>query len=84
MTSTIPFLKPFCMSLESSLVGANGAPCATASDYGSAGKIRHASTCIKLGSQQSRNASARGDKAGDIYVQKEVVNLVVKREVSIK
>ena len=69
------------MSLESSLVGANGAPRATTSDYGSAGKTKHASTYIKLGSQQSRNASVRGDKAGDIWVQKEVV---VKREVSIK
>jgi hypothetical protein len=73
MTSTVPFLKPFLMSLESSLVGANGAPRATTSDYGSAGKIRHASTYIKLGSQQSRNVSVRGDKVGDIWVRKEIV-----------
>jgi hypothetical protein len=77
MTSTIPFLKPFLMSLESSLVGPNGTRRATTSAYASADKTGHASTYIKIGSQQSRNASVRRDKVGDIWVQNEIV---VKRE----
>jgi hypothetical protein len=78
MTSTIPFLKPFLMSLESSLVGPNGGGHrATTSGYTSTDKRSHALTYIKIGSQQSRNLLVRRDKVGDIWVQQEIV---VKRE----
>ena len=69
------------MSLEASLVGPNGARRTTTSGYASADKIGHASTYIKIGSQQSRNASVTRDKMGDILVQNEIV---VKREPSIE
>jgi hypothetical protein len=81
ITSTIPFLKPFLMSLEASLVGPNGARRTTTSGYASADKPGHASTYIKIGSQQSCNASVRKDKVGDIWVRNEVV---VKREPGIE
>jgi hypothetical protein len=81
MTSTIPFLKPFLMSLESSLVGQNDARRTSTSGYTSGNKTAHALSYIKIGSQQSRNASMRRDKVGDIWVRNEVV---VKREPSIE
>jgi hypothetical protein len=81
MTSTIPFLKPFLMSLQSSLVGPNGARRTSTSDYTSGNKTAHALSYIEIGSQQSHDASMTRNEMGDIWVQNEIV---VKREPSIE
>ncbi|KAH6852878.1 hypothetical protein BKA58DRAFT_61506 [Alternaria rosae] len=82
MTSTIPFLKPFMMSLDSGLLSAQHAGVATTSGYTSAGVTGHLSSYIKIGSQQNRSPSVvRRDKDVDIWVRKEIV---VKREPSIE
>jgi hypothetical protein len=81
MISTIPFLKPFLMSLESSLVGPNGARRTSTIGYTSGNKTAHALSYIKISSQQSRDASMTRNKMGDIWVQNETV---IKREPSIE
>jgi hypothetical protein len=82
MTTTIPFLKPFMMSLDSGLLSANHAGVATTSEYTSAGRSGHMSSYVKIASQQSHTPSvAREDKDVNIWVQKEIV---VKREPSIE
>ncbi|KAI4957707.1 hypothetical protein J4E86_004846 [Alternaria arbusti] len=82
MTATIPFLKPFMMSLDSGLLSANQACVATTSGFTSTGHTGQLSSYIKIASQGSRNpSSTRGDKDADIWVRKEVV---VKREPSIE
>ncbi len=82
MTTTIPFLKPFMMSLDSGLLSANHAGVATTSGYTSAGTTGHISSYIKIASQRSGDPSVVGrDKDVDIWVRREVV---VKREPSIE
>lgn len=82
MTTTIPFLKPFMMSLDSGLWSANHAGVATTSSYASAVRTGHLSSYVKIASQQSRDPSVvKGDKDIDIWVRKEIV---VKREPSIE
>jgi hypothetical protein len=94
MTTTIPFLKPFMMSLDSGLWSANHAGVATTSSYASAVRTGHLSSYasavrtghlssyVKIASQQSRDPSiVKGDKDIDIWVRKEIV---VKRESSIE
>jgi hypothetical protein len=82
MASTIPFLKPFMMSLDSGLLSANQACVGTTSGYESAGRTGHLSSYVKIASQQSRDPSVvRRDKDVDIWVRKEIV---VEREPSIE
>ncbi|KAG9188191.1 hypothetical protein G6011_02114 [Alternaria panax] len=82
MTTTIPFLKPFIMSLDSGLWSANHAGVATTSSYASACRSGHLSSYVKITSQQSRDPLVvKGDKGIDIWVQKDIA---VKREPSIE
>ena len=82
MTATIPFLKPFMMSLDSGLLSANQACVTTTSGFTSTGHTGQLSSYIKITGQNSRiQSSTRGDKDADIWVRKEVV---VKREPSIE
>ena len=82
MTATIPFLKPFMMSLDSGLLSANQACVTTTPGFTSTGHTGQLSSYIKIASQNSRTpSSTKGDKDVDIWVRKEVV---VKREPSIE
>jgi hypothetical protein len=86
MTSTIPFLKPFLMSVESGLLSAeNKAHRTTTSPYASAVKSGHHSAYVKIGSVKSRDPSAVrdvvGDKDREIWVRQDVE---VKMEPSIE
>ena len=81
MSSTIPFLKPFLLSLESGFLSANNAARTTTSVYKSARKTSHVSSYIKINSQQSRNQSGRADEQNNIWVRKDVV---VMREPSLE
>lgn len=69
MTSTIPFLKPFLLSLESSLaLSANSTVRATTTTtYTSAGKAVHVLSYISIDTQQSY--TARADKQNSIWVR---------------
>jgi hypothetical protein len=82
MTSTIPFLKPFMMSLDSGLLSANQACVTTTSGFTSTGHTGQLASYVKIVSQQSCTPSVvRGGKDVDIWVRKEVM---VKREPSIE
>jgi hypothetical protein len=66
MTSTIPFLKPFLMSVESGLLSVeNKAHHTITSPYSSAVKSGHHSAYVKIGSVKSRDPSAARDVVRD-------------------
>jgi hypothetical protein len=68
MTATIPFLKPFLLSLESSLtLSQNSAPRTTTSAYNSVGCTGHVSSYIKIGTQHKQNS--RGNGHSNIWVR---------------
>jgi hypothetical protein len=77
MTSTIPFLKPFLVSLESGFLGASKATHSTASAFDSTGDMGHPSIYIRIGSQKGGSCSKGTDQQSDIWVTKDVF---IKRE----
>ncbi|XPS69079.1 hypothetical protein M3J09_001359 [Ascochyta lentis] len=81
VTSTIPFLKPFLLSLESGFLGASNATHTPPSAYDPREKTRRLSSYIKIESRQSRDPSERTDKRSDIWVRKDVI---VKEKLSIE
>ena len=72
MTSTVPSLKPFLLSLESGFLGPNSGSRTTTSAFESGGRTNQSSSYIKIGSQYSRNrAESKAKKS--ILVQKSVM-----------
>jgi hypothetical protein len=71
MTSTVPSLKPFLLSLESGFLGPNSGSRTNTSAFESGGRTNQSSSYIKIGSQYSRNrAESKAKKS--ILVQKSV------------
>jgi hypothetical protein len=77
MTATIPFLKPFLTSLESSFLSANTASRTATSAHNTTGETGHLLSYVRLGSSQSPGQSERKDKQGNIRVR---MDYVVQKE----
>ena len=79
MTSTIPFLKPFLLSLKSGFLIANKAARSTTSAYSTSTHTGHPLSYIKISSQNDRDRPKRAGDNRNIWVTKKVV---IKQESS--
>jgi hypothetical protein len=81
LTSTIPFLKPFMVSLDSGLFSARPVGMVGASSFASTKATGDRLSYIEIGGGQGRNPSVISDVEHSIWVRKEVI---VKRDPSIE
>jgi hypothetical protein len=81
LISTIPFLKPFMVSLDSGLFSARPVGMVGASSFASTKATGDRLSYIKIGGGQGRNPSVISDVERSIWVKKEVT---VKRDPSIE
>jgi hypothetical protein len=81
LASTIPFLKPFMMSLDSGLLSARHVGMVGASGCASSKGTSDRLSYLRIGDGQGRNPSMISDAEHSIWVRKEVT---VKRDPSIE